>query len=238
MFSLSDETTCDHNRKLVNDFCNLSLEIDKLKGKNKEYTVGKRKKQKLDTLKTKMAKSEQQLISTMCKTLQSQGVGHIVMENLGNGFGKCYVKDNDNEGINYNRKAKFLGLSSLKQEVEHIARKYDIAVSTVQASYTSKMCPICGCIEDENRTNQETFDRIECGHKDNADFNAAKNIRNRVLVTVLRESLLKQMDNGAFEPRKLKREKVKEVLLSFRRDLQENARSECIESGHPTFGYI
>ena len=44
------------------------------------------------------------------------------------------------------------------------------------------------------------------GYKDNADFNAAKNIRNRVLVTVLRESLLKQMDNGAFEPKKLKRE--------------------------------
>jgi len=41
------------------------------------------------------------------------------------------------------------------------------------------------------------------GYKDNADFNAAKNIRNRVLVTVLRESLLKQMDNGAFEPKKL-----------------------------------
>ena len=54
--------------------------------------------------------------------------------------------------------------------------------------------------------------------------------RNRVLVTVLRESLLKQLDNGAFEPKKLKREKVKEVLLSFRRNLQENTRSECIES--------
>ena len=238
LFSLSDETTYDYNRKLVNDFCNLSLEIDKLKGKNKEYKVGKRKQQKLDTLKAKMIKSEQQLISTMCKTLQSQGVGHVVMEDLNNGFGKCYVKDKDNEGINYNRKVKFLGLSSLKQEVEHIARKYDIAVSTVQASYTSKMCPICGCIEDENRPNQETFECIECGYKDNADFNAAKNIRDRVLVTVLRESLLKQMDNDAFEPRKLKREKVKEVLLSFRRNLQENARSECIESGHPTFDYI
>ena len=166
-----------------------------------------------------MVKSEQQLISTMCKVLQSQGVGHIVMEDLNNGFGKCYVKDKDNGDINYNRKVKFLGLSSLKQEVEHIARKYDIAVSTVQASYTSKMCPICGCIEDENRPNQETFECIECGHKDNADFNAAKNIRNRVLVTVLRESLLKQMDNGAFEPKNLKREKVKEVLLSFRRSL-------------------
>lgn len=238
LFSLSDETTYDYNRKLVNDFCNLSLEIDKLKKQNKEYKIGKRKQQKLYTLKSKMVKSEQQLIAGMCKALQSQGVNHIVMEDLDNGFGKCYVKDKVNGDINYNRKVKFLGLSSLKQEVEHIARKYDIAVSTVQASYTSKMCPLCGCIEDENRPNQETFECIECGYKDNADFNAAKNIRNRVLVTVLRDKLLKQMGNGAFEPRKLKREKVKEVLLSFRRDLQENARSECTESNVTTFEYI
>ncbi len=238
LFSLSDETTYDYDRKLVNDFCKLSLEIDKLKEKDKEYKVGKRKQQKFNTLKSKMIKSEQQLIANMCKTLQSQSVGHIVMEDLDNGFGKCYVKDKDNEDINYNRKVKFLGLSNLKQEVEHIARKYDIAVSTVQASYTSKMCPICGCIEDENRPNQETFECIECGHKDNADFNAAKNIKNRVCVTVLRNMLLKQLDNGAFEPRKLKREKVKEVLLSFRRNLQETARSECIESRLTTFDYV
>ena len=237
LFSLSDETIYDYDRKLVNDFCKLSLEIDKLKEKNKEYKVGKRKQQKLDTLKSKMVKSEQQLIANMCKVLHLQGVGHIVMEDLDNGFGKCYVKDKENEDINYNRKVKFLGLSSLKQEVEHIARKYDIAVSTVQASYTSKMCSICGCIEDENRPNQETFECVECGYKDNADFNAAKNIRNRVLVTVLRESLLKQLDNGAFEPKKLKREKVKEVLLSFRRSLQ-NVGSECTESGVTTFDYV
>ena len=236
LFSLSNNTTYDYDRKLVNDFCRLSKEIDELK-KNKSYIVGKRKQNKLDKLKEKMVKSEQQLISTMCKTLQSQGVGHIVMEDLNNGFGRCFVKDKDNDCINYNRKVKFLGISSLKQEVEHIARKYDIAVSTVQASYTSKMCPICGCIEDENRPNQETFECIECGHKDNADFNAAKNIRNRVLVTVLRESLLKQLDNGAFEPKKLKREKVKDVLLSFRRSLQD-VGSECIKGGLTTFDYV
>ena len=236
LFSLSNNTTYDYDRKLVNDFCRLSKEIDELK-KNKSYIVGKRKQNKLDKLKEKMVKSEQQLISTMCKTLQSQGVGHIVMEDLNNGFGRCFVKDKDNDRINYNRKVKFLGISSLKQEVEHIARKYDIAVSTVQASYTSKMCPICGCIEDENRPNQETFECVECGHKDNADFNAAKNIRNRVLVTVLRESLLKQLDNGAFEPKKLKREKVKDVLLSFRRSLQD-VGSECIKGGLTTFDYV
>ena len=238
LFSLSNETTYDYDRKLVNDFCKLSLSIDKLKGQHKGYKIGKRKQQKLDTLKSKMIKSEQQLIANMCKTLRSQGIGHIVMEDLDNGFGKCYVNDKDNGDINYNRKVKFLGLSSLKQEVEHIARKYDIAVSTVQASYTSKMCPVCGCIEDENRSSQETFECVECGHKDNADFNAAKNIRNRVLVTVLRDSLLKQLDNGAFEPKKLKREKVKEVLLSFRRNLQETVRSGCKKSSNTTFDYI
>ena len=211
LFSLSDNTTYDYNRELVNDFCKLSIEVDKLK-QNKKYKVGRRKQRKLNTLKVKMVKSEQQLIADMCKTLHSQDVGHIVMENLDNGFGKCYIKDKDNKDINYNRKVKFLGLSRLKNEVEHIARKYNIAVSTVQASYTSKMCPMCGCIEDENRPNQETFECIECGYRDNADFNAAKNIRNRVLVTVLQESLLKQLDNGAFEPKKLRHEKVKEVL--------------------------
>ena len=50
--------------------------------------------------------------------------------------------------------------------------------------------------------------------------------------------LLKQLDNGAFEPKKLKHEKVKEVLLSFRRNLQENARSECTESRLTTFDYV
>lgn len=55
---------------------------------------------------------------------------------------------------------------------------------------------------------------------------------------MLQESLLKQFDNGAFEPKKLKREKVKEVLLSFRRNLQDNARSECIEGSLTTFNYV
>lgn len=238
LFSLSNETTYDYDMKLVNDYCKLLRDIDGLKSKDNDYSIGKRKQRKLDKLKEKVIKFEQQTISTMCKDLKALGFGHIVMEDLDNGFGKSYVTDKDNENINYNRKVKFLGLSSLKQEVEHIARKYNIAVSTVHSSYTSKMCPMCGCIDDGNRPTQEDFQCVECGHKDNADFNAAKNIRNRVLVTVLRESLLKQLDNGAYEPKTLKREKVKDVLLSFRRTLQDFVRSECIKGSVTTFYYI
>jgi putative transposase len=86
------------------------------------------------------------------------------------------------------------------------------------------MCPICGCIEDENRKNQETFECIECGHKDNADHNASINIMNRVSSTVLRTNLLKQnkLGNGTYEPKILKRDKVKEVLLSFRQNLKRD----------------
>ena len=219
LLSLSNGMTVDYDRKLVADYCRFALAIDRLKERDKDYHIGRRRQIKMDTLKRKMVKSEQESIAVLCKSLQAQGVNHIVMEDLDNGFGKCYIKDKGNEGINYNRKVKFLGLSSLKNEVEHIARKYDIAVSTVHASYTSKMCPICGCLDDENRPSQETFECIECRHSDNADINAAINIKNRVTVTVLRESLLKQLGNGAYEPKKLKREKVKEVLLSFRGSL-------------------
>ena len=220
LFALSNGATYKYEDKLVSDFCKLSKHLDEVKSKQgKDYKVGKKNQAKLNKLRENMLKSNQQLIANICKELKNQGITHIVMENLDSRFGKSHVKDKSNEDINFNRVVKFLGISSLKNEVEHIARKYDIALSLVHASYTSKMCPICGCIEDENRPNQETFDCIECGHKDNADHNASINIKNRVYVAVLRDKLLKQMDNGAYEPKRLNKDKVKEVLLSYRTNL-------------------
>ncbi|MBR4624359.1 MAG: transposase, partial [Alphaproteobacteria bacterium] len=216
LFSLSNGASYDYDRELLSDFCKLKRQVSALKKNNKGYKVGKRKQHKIDMLRNKMLKSNQQLISSMCKELMLGGVRHIVMENLDNGFGKSYVKDETLYGINFNDIVKFLGISSLKQEVEHIGRKYGIAVSTVQSNYTSKMCPVCGCIEDENRPNQETFCCVECGHRDNADHNAAVNIKNRVGATVLRQRLLKQLDNGTYKPLKLTKDKIKSVLLSYR----------------------
>lgn len=216
LFSLSNGTTYDYDRELVTDYCKLKRYLDGLKSKNKDYQVGKRYRLKLDALRNKMLKSNQQLISNLCKDLQKQGIRHIAMENLNNSFGKSFVKDKNLNNINFNDIVKFLGISSLKQEIEHIARKYDIAVSTVHSCYTSKMCPICGRIDDENRPNQETFECIECHHSDNADFNASVNIKNRVSVAVLRKSLLKQNGNGTYTPKVLSKDKVKEVLLSYR----------------------
>ena len=219
LFTLSDGTTYDYDHQLLKDYCELSKRVDELK-KDKKYEVGKRKQQKLDTLKNKIEKNEENLIAKVCKELQKSGVHHIVMEDLRNTFEKCYIKDKQ-EKVNYNRIVKFLGLSSIKNKFEHIARKYGIAVSKVHAYYTSKMCPICGCIDDNNRQTQEVFECVECGHKDNADHNAAINIKNRVTETVFL-TLLKQLDNKAYEPKSLKKELVKEVLESFRSKPQQN----------------
>jgi IS605 OrfB family transposase len=239
MFTLSDGTTYDYDRELVKAFAEASKRVDELKANDNDYKVGKRRQWKVDTIRHKIREAEKQEIAKMCKQLHEQGVMHIVMEDLNGKFGKSYIKDKCYDDLNFNRIVKALRISSLKSEVEHIARKYDIAVSTVHASYTSKMCPVCGCIEDENRPTQEEFSCIECGHEDNADVNAAINIKNRVTVTVLREQLLKRLGNGAYEPRKLKREKVKDALLSFRRSLMDKSDGECSENNNlNTFDYV
>jgi len=220
LFSVSNGTTYDYDRELVEDYCRMKRQTDLFKSQNPDYVIGKRRQRKYDTLRNKMLKSEQQLISTMCKNLMLGGVTHIVLENLDNGFGKTYVTDELLDDINFNDIVKFLRISSLKGEIEHIGRKYGIAVSTVQSYYTSKTCPVCGCIDNGNRLTQEDFCCVECGHTDNADHNASVNIRNRATVTVLRDRLLKQVSNGAYKPKKLKKEKVKDVLLSYRTDNQ------------------
>jgi len=239
MFTLSSALTYDYDRDLLKAYAEVSKCMDTLKKQyGRDWKPSKRRQKKIDIISHKILEIEKQTIATMCKELSEQGVNHIVMEDLNGQFGRSYIKDKVNDDLNYNRIVRALSISSLKDEVEHIARKYNIAVSTVQASYTSKMCPVCGCIEDENRPNQETFECIECGHEDNADVNAAINIRNRVAVTVLQQKLLKQRDNKSFEPKRIKREKVKEVLLSFRRDLQKKASGECNKGVMNTFDYV
>ena len=44
-------------------------------------------------------------------------------------------------------------------------------------AYTSQRCSVCGHVAPENRKTQDEFACLACGHSENADLNAAKNIR-------------------------------------------------------------
>lgn len=46
----------------------------------------------------------------------------------------------------------------------------------VNPKNTSRCCQECGHVSKENRKSQASFECVSCGHKDNADLNAAKNI--------------------------------------------------------------
>ena len=131
----------------------------------------------------------EQLINELLNYCEEKGYNHIVMENLNLKETKSEAKNKD--GINYNRVASLLHLNDIKHAIKRLANKRDIAVSWVNPKYTSQQCPICGHINKNNRIIQEIFCCEKCFHNDNADINAAINIKNRVFIKEYRKSLMK-----------------------------------------------
>lgn len=57
-----------------------------------------------------------------------------------------------------------------------------VSFRSVPCYNTSRECPICGFTDKTNRQSQEIFKCQKCGHTDNADINAAKNILSRFVM--------------------------------------------------------
>ena len=56
---------------------------------------------------------------------------------------------------------------------------YKTKVVLVDPKYTSQMCSNCEAIDKESRLSQSEYCCTSCGHTENADFNAAKNIHRK-----------------------------------------------------------
>ncbi len=234
LLQCSNGSSIDFDRRTMMKLSKELMTVDELKKIDKDYVAGKRRIKRINHLRREIRSKNNHATSNLCKELKSQGYDHAVFENLDNGFGKCYAKTPD--GINQNRLMRELHLSSLKNEFNHIARKYDIATSYVHSEYTSQTCSQCGCVDRENRESQEIFKCVECGYECNADVNASVNIRDRVGLTVLRTSLLNETINGSgvYEPKELERSEVKEILLSRRKrpvSMERLDKEPVIESG-------
>lgn len=155
------------------------------------------------------------MTSQLCKYAKSKGYDQIVIEDLQFVFSKNYIVNKTFE-VNYNDLFSILHLRELKHTIPRIANrpKYFLSVSITPASYTSQTCNVCGYIDKLNRSNQHTFKCKNCGHTDNADFNAAKNIRDRIVNPTLR-TLLHDKQKGkqyTFEPKRIKYKQIKSML--------------------------
>lgn len=72
-----------------------------------------------------------------------------------------------------NRGILAAGWGLLVTRLEH---KAPGRVEQVSAAYTSQTCNSCGHCVSDNRESQAVFRCVACGHQDNADVNAARNI--------------------------------------------------------------
>ncbi len=79
--------------------------------------------------------------------------------------------------------------------IQYKAQMEGVPIYFVDPKYTSQQCSECGFISKSNRKTQSEFVCLECGHSENADVNAAKNISFRADVNrpiALRSSGLKE----------------------------------------------
>ena len=218
--------------KKLKEARNSKFKKEELEIKNDNSLNRKEKAEKLNELKSKRVFNKKErymalrnnrrkkalmdyMTSQLCRYTKSQGYDQIVIEDLQFVFLKCYIINKEFE-VNYNDLFSILHLRELKHVIPRIANrsKYFLSVSITPASYTSQTCNVCGYIDKSNRPNQHTFRCKNCGHTDNADFNAAKNIRDRITNPVLR-SLLHDKQDGkqyTFEPQKIKYKEIKSKL--------------------------
>ena len=66
--------------------------------------------------------------------------------------------------------------------LQYKAKLAGVPVFFVDPAYTSQRCSVCGYTNKENRKTQAEFVCLACGHSENADVNAAKNIAFRAAV--------------------------------------------------------
>jgi putative transposase len=81
-----------------------------------------------------------------------------------------------------NRSLAGAALAALVSKLTYKVAMNDVTVVAVNPAYTSQRCNPCGHIGKGNRESQAVFLCRECGHADNADINAARNIRDDALV--------------------------------------------------------
>lgn len=116
---------------------------------------------------------------------------YIVDYAIKNGCGT--IQFEDLTGIN--NTSSFLANWSyydLQTKVKYKAQDAGIEVVMISPKHTSQRCNKCGIIDKENRKSQEVFECINCGHKANADVNAARNIATKDIENIILDQLESQ----------------------------------------------
>ncbi|MCP0922141.1 transposase [Acinetobacter indicus] len=119
--------------------------------------------------------------------------------------------------VGWHRIASFLAYKAVK---------LGKAVFTINASYTSQECALCGHTHPDNRKSQDKFKCVSCGHIDNADHNASVVIKNRAINLILDSGTLLDDNHLSSSGRRGVRKTTKGVKALFR-STNEASKEMC-----------
>ena len=110
-------------------------------------------------------------------------IGRILNKLANKGYAVFIVEKLDFRGGGLSRRMNRLLARTyrkvIKDKLTRLEEKFGITTVEVNAAYTSQECSKCGFVSKGNRKSQSKFGCTCCGHKINADVNAARNIIKR-----------------------------------------------------------
>ena len=243
---IKKEQICGIDLNVASNFCTIAFhDKEELKDYNRRYIelIVKKLKSFEDKGFKQLSTNEQKkfnklllgvefhfksLISSILKDLIERGITDIVLEDLN--LSQCkasFIKD-ETLNIKYSKLIRLLRLSSIKDWFKEQANNKGIRVHLTTPSYTSKTCSNCKCVEHTVRKGR-SFTCNACGHIDDADNNACKNIRNRIFEEVLRLAF-HELKKGQYEPKKMKRETVRMKLTALFEVDNERQREDLVSN--------
>lgn len=219
IFALSNYETQEIDNHLVNKIAKEKKKLKEIQTQRDKLKLPKEYSKRQRRIQDKINRQVEYLQNYACYQLLSTHKNSIlVMENLEKNLKKCKFNNKQyEEKLNYNDLFSLLRIYSMKDVVIRMSGNYNINVVLVNPDFTSQMCPKCGHISKKNRKSQETFCCEKCNHKNNADINAAKNIKGRFTNLKFKEELQKEVANTQLisEPKISNRFKFKEKLFEI-----------------------
>ena len=219
IFALSNYETQKIDKKLVKKIVREKKKLKKIQSQRDKLKLPKEYSKRQKRIQDKINKQVAYLQNYACHLLLKNHENSVlVMENLERNLKKCKINNIQyEEELNYNDLFSLLRIYSMKDTVIRMSRNYNVNVVLVNPDFTSQMCPKCGYISKNNRKSQETFCCEKCNHKNNADINAAKNIKGRFTSPKFKEEFQKEVTDTQLisEPKISNRFKFKQKLFEI-----------------------
>lgn len=219
IFALSNHEIQEIDKKLVKKIVREKKKLKKIQSQRDKLKLPKEYSRRQKRIQNKINKQVEYLQNYACHLLLKNHENSIlVMENLERNFKKCKINNTQyEEELNYNDLFSLLRIYSMKDTMIRMSGNYNVNIVLVNPDFTSQMCPKCGHISKNNRKSQETFYCEKCNHKNNADINAAKNIKGRFTNPKFKEELQKEVADTQLisEPKILNRFKFKQKLFEI-----------------------